>query len=345
MDDLVVDQRLAEGPALLAILDGDVDAVLQALDHVGRAEQPFFLELQHLHHEAGAFRADAVALRYADVIEEHLGGLRTAHAELVQVRTEGNARGLHRDHDQRLVDVRLVVGGIGEQAHEVGRRRVGDPHLAAVDHIVVAVLARGGLQAGDVGAGADLGDADAADHLAGDGRAEELLAQLVGTEAGQGRGAHVGLHADGHRDAAAGDAAEFLGGDDRVAVVQAHAAELLRLGDAQQAEFAGLAEDLVDREAAVLFPLVDVGVDFPLDEAANGAAEFLVFLGEDHGLSFLLGIIVFRQDPLALSQPSSFRESGERGCRRLACFSQNLATPKLLPFSGRASASAQISSR
>ncbi len=58
----------------------------------------------------------------------------------------------------------------------------------------------------------------------------------------------------------------------------------------------------MDREAAVLFPLVDVGVDFPLDEAANGAAEFLVFLGEDHGLSFLLGIIVFRQDPLALSE-------------------------------------------
>ncbi|MGV8202495.1 acyl-CoA dehydrogenase family protein, partial [Pseudomonas aeruginosa] len=45
------------------------------------------------------------------------------------------------------------VGGIGAQAHEVGRRRVSDPHLAAVDPIVVAALARGGLKAGDVGAG------------------------------------------------------------------------------------------------------------------------------------------------------------------------------------------------
>ena len=149
----------------------------------------------------------------------------------------------------------------------------------------------------------------------------------------QGRGAHVGLHADGHRDAAAGDAAEFLGGDDRVAVVQAHAAELLRRR-CPAAEFAGLAEDLVDREAAVLFPLVDVGVDFPLDEAANGAAEFLVFLVKIMGcLSSWASL--FSGRIRLLSQPSSFRRAG-KGCRRLACFSQNLATPKLLPFSGRA---------
>ena len=100
MDDLIVDQRLTEGLALLAVLDGGVDAVLQALDHVGRAEQALFLELQHLHHEARAFVADAVALRYAHVVEEHLGGLRAAHAELVQVRADADAGGVHRHHDQ-----------------------------------------------------------------------------------------------------------------------------------------------------------------------------------------------------------------------------------------------------
>lgn len=74
VDDLIVDQRLTEGLALFAVLDGGVDAVLQALDHVGRAEQALFPELQHLHHEARAFVADAVALRYAHVVEEHLSG-------------------------------------------------------------------------------------------------------------------------------------------------------------------------------------------------------------------------------------------------------------------------------
>ncbi len=100
MDHLVVDQRLAEGLALLAIVDGAVDAVLQALDHVGRAEQAFFLELQHLHHETRAFMADAVALWHAHAIEEHLGGFGAVHAELFQGRADADTGGVHGHHDQ-----------------------------------------------------------------------------------------------------------------------------------------------------------------------------------------------------------------------------------------------------
>ena len=284
MDHLVVDQRIAEGFALLAVVDGGADAVLQALDHVGRAEQTLFLELQHLHHKTCAFVADAVALRHAHVVEEHLSGLRAAHAEFVQMRADRNAWGVHRHHDQRLVDVRLVVRGIGQQADKVSGRRVGDPHLAAVDHIVAAVFLGGGFQPGHIRAGADFGDADAADHLASDCRFEELFAQFIGAKTRQGRGAHIGLHANGHRDAAADDGAELLGSDDRVAVVQTHAAEFLRLGDAQQAEVAGFLENIVDREAAVLFPLFDVRVDFLVDKVTDRAAQLFVFLGEDHVL-------------------------------------------------------------
>lgn len=121
---------------------------------------------------------------------------------------------------------------------------------------------------------------------AADGRAQEFFAQCVAAEAGEGGGTHVGLYADGHGDAAAADAAEFFGGDDGVAVVQAHAAELLGFGDAQQTEVAGLAQDIVDGEAAGFFPFVDVGVDLTVDEGADGAAQCLVFLGEDHFLLF-----------------------------------------------------------
>jgi len=51
---------------------------------------------------------------------------------------------------------------------------------------------------------------------------------------------------------------------------------------AEQAQRAGLLEVLVDGEAAFLLPLVDVGIDLLVDEVAHGAAEFFVFLGEDH---------------------------------------------------------------
>jgi len=46
------------------------------------------------------------------------------------------------------------------------------------------------------------------------------------------------------------------------------------------------AQDIVDWEAAGFFPFVDVGVDLAVDEGADGAAQCLVFLGEDHFLLF-----------------------------------------------------------
>src|SRR3990167_3517210 len=134
----------------------------------------------------------------------------------------------------------------------------------------------------------------------------------MGAEGSQGRGAHVGLHANRHRDAAAADGAELFGGDDRVAVVQAHAAEFLRLGNAQQAQVAGHLEDFVDGEFAGLFPLVDVRVDFLVDKVTDRATQFFVFLGEDHFYA-------------------------PKGYRR--------ATPKVLELSGRTAASAQMSSK
>ncbi|MNG38412.1 hypothetical protein D3C84_1261170 [compost metagenome] len=76
--------------------------------------------------------------------------------------------------------------------------------------------------------------------------------------------------------------AEFLGGDDRIAVVQAHAAEGSRFGNAQQAQLAGLAENLVDGKTPGFLPFVDVRVDVMFDKLANGAPQCFVFLGEDH---------------------------------------------------------------
>src|SRR5690606_31051895 len=95
-------------------------------------------------------------------------------------------------------------------------------------------------------------------------------------------GAHVGLYADGQRYAAAVGGAELFRRDDGVAVVQAHAAEFLRLGDAQQTQVAGFLEDFAHGEAAVLLPLFDVGVDLLIDEVLDRATQFFVFLSEVH---------------------------------------------------------------
>ena len=149
------------------------------------------------------------------------------------------------------------VAGVGEQADPVGLRAVGDPHLAAVDDVVVAVGARVGLDRGDVGAGAGLGDADAGDRIAGDRGREKFAAQLVAAEPRQRRRRHVGLHADRHRHAAAVDGAELLRHHQRIGIVEALAAELDGLVEAEKAEIAELLEQLMRGEDAVLLPLVD----------------------------------------------------------------------------------------
>jgi hypothetical protein len=135
--------------------------------------------------------------------------------------------------------------GVGQQAAPVGLHAVGDPHLRAVDDVVVAVLLGAGLEGCHVGAAPGFADPDAAHHVAGDCRRQELLAQRVRSKARQRRCAHVGLHADGHGNAADIAVAQRLGHHHRVAEVQAHAAEFGGVLDAQQAQVAQLLEQLM----------------------------------------------------------------------------------------------------
>jgi hypothetical protein len=282
MDHLVVEQRPSEHLALARVLHGLVDQPLHA-DHGGDgAPQPLLLELLHLIDEAHAFLADGMAHRHLHVVEEDLGGVGGAHAELVELFDDLHALGLHRDHDQRLVLVDRALASVGQKAHPVGLGAVGRPHLAAVDQPVAADAPGRGLERGDVGPGADFGDAEAGHVVAGDRRGEELLAQVVAAVAGEGGCRHVGLHADRHRHRAAIDVAQLLGHHHGVGVVEAHAAVFRGLVDAEQAGVAQLLEDFVRREDAVLLPLVDVRIDVLVDDGAQGAADLGVFRGELH---------------------------------------------------------------
>ena len=107
-----------------------------------RAAQPLLLELQHLHHEAHALLADAIALRHAHVVEEDLAvslARMPSLSSFVPICTPLVFVGT------QISDLFLWTGafaGVGEQAQPVGLRAVGDPHLAAVDHVVAAVPAR-----------------------------------------------------------------------------------------------------------------------------------------------------------------------------------------------------------
>ena len=75
VDDLVVEDRLAEGLTFARVGDGLVDGLLQAREGAEGGVKALFLELHHLVGEAEAFLADAEALGHADVVEVDLRGV------------------------------------------------------------------------------------------------------------------------------------------------------------------------------------------------------------------------------------------------------------------------------
>jgi hypothetical protein len=252
------------------------------LEAGGSAPQPLLLELDHLVGKTLALLADAVALGYPDIVEEDLRRIGRTHAHLVELARHLHALALHGNADQRLVAMDLIVAGIGEQADPVGLDAVGDPHLAAIDDVIVAVGTRLGLDRGDVRSRARLGDANASDRIARNRRLQKLAAYLIGAETRQRGRRHVGLHPDRHRHAAAFDRAELLGHHQRIGVIEPLAAELDRLVEAEKAEIAELLEQLVGGEDVVLLPFIDEGIDLCGDEFLQGAAGFVVVGGEEH---------------------------------------------------------------
>ena len=96
-----------------------------------------------------------------------------------------------------------------------------------------------GADAGDVGAGARLGDPDAADLLALEAGFEVLALLLLAAEQVDRRQHHVALHGEAHVGAARAGVAHALGADQRVEVVAALAAVLLGEAEAEEAELAG----------------------------------------------------------------------------------------------------------
>ena len=325
---LLVGQRGAEHLALLRPFDGLRDAVVHRRERTGGAPQALFLELLHLVDEALALFADAVALRHAHVVEVDEAGVARVHADLADLLGLLDAGQVHRHHHERLVAVHRALAGVDQHAHPVGLQAVGDPHLLAGDEVVVAVLLRIGLQARHIAARAGLAHADAADRVARDGGHQELAAQFVAAEACECGRAHVGLHADGHRHAAAADVAQPLGEGHRERVVEPGAAEGLGLVQAQQAEVAELLEDLVRGKDLGLFPFVDAGVDLLVDEPAQGVLHLEVFMGVLHHWSPFVRSLVTCPGTRAVSARG---ESRRRAAPRGAAAPAHRAVPSASP--------------
>ena len=250
-------------------------------DARGRAREPLVLQLPHqLREPLSRFEADEIGGRHRDVVERDLRGVDECMPSFSSRRETRHARQRRVDDEQRHAVVARVGIGLGDEREEVRTRAVGDEHLAAVDAPDVAVARRAGADRGDVRAGVGFGDRDRADLRARDRGPQPALALVVGAELGErGRG-HVRLHRDGHRDRARAAAGQLLDEDEPGGEVAAAAAPAGREVQAEEAELAAAAEDVVGKVPGV-FPLDDVRSHLGVDEPPDRCPQLLVLGRED----------------------------------------------------------------
>ncbi|MCY1401816.1 hypothetical protein D9M71_169400 [compost metagenome] len=141
--------------------------------------------------------------------------------------------------DDEGADAVLAGGrvGHGEDHHHPGVFGGGDELLTAVQHIVVAVAARAGLQRAGIGARLRFGEGESTEHLAVCQRHEELAFLRLAAELGDGHAAHRVVHAhDGRAGTVAGG--DFFQGQGQAHMAGLRTAPLFRHQHAEKAQLA-----------------------------------------------------------------------------------------------------------
>ena len=165
---------------------------------------------------------------------------RAVQAELGLDRARRAALHLLRlDNEGGHALVALGLVRIGVEQPGIADMRLRDPHLVAVNFVVVALVDSVGLHAGDVGAGVGLGHGEKSELRAGDPAGDVFLLLLRRAEFGDGERRAEVLHVERHPPGGR-DLADLLGHQHRLHEAHAAAAEFLRQRAGKEAELAHL---------------------------------------------------------------------------------------------------------
>src|SRR6266849_1496237 len=202
------------------------------------------------------------------------------HAQLLEGPRDLESRRALLDDEQVVALVAALAIRLRDDQRPAATGAAGDEDLAAVDDEVVALLPRGGGDAGYAGDGVRLGDRERGDVLAADRRDDPFAFLLLGPELEDGWRRHLGLNVDRHAQAAQPGFGHLLREHDRREVVAALAAVLGRVAQAEEAELAEALEDGVGEGR--LLPLLEVRLDLGGEELSDVEAELVVGVREVH---------------------------------------------------------------
>ena len=210
-------------------------------------------------------------------MEEELRRGRAMQAHLRIVRSDLETLGFALD-DERGDRLRSHLGvERGEDHEDVRDRRVGDERLRAVDHVPLAVAARGRPETRGIASGARLGEAVRADRPRGEEIRQVARAQGVGPADLDGRAAEAGGSAD-HVPERRVRSRELFHGHAVAELAEALPADLLAEAETEETH----AGHRVDHRARDLVLLLDLALERsePLvHELPHGPLEHLELLG------------------------------------------------------------------
>ena len=259
--------RLAEGLAHLRIGEGLIQAGLSDADAPGRhVDAPELHAGEDLLQAPALLAADQVIRRHPAVLEHQRAGVDAAIAELVELADRNPVALFGQQKAHPLM--RRVGAGIGLDQHrdDVTVNRVGDPHLGAVDDVVIAVPDRAGGDGLEIGAAVRFGQGDGAPELAAGEAGKVALLLPVGAEAfDHRRHDQMGVEdaGDGHprRRDPLDDPGVGHGAEAQPAIFRRH-------GGAEQAEFLHLLDDFAWIGVGGL-ELMGDGLDVARDESLD----------------------------------------------------------------------------
>ncbi len=227
----MVDDRLAEGLALLGVRHGGVESALRQTGRHGGDAEPSGVEAGQRDREPLALVAETALDRDAYVVEQHRGRRRAHQAHLLLGGVCRQPLGVCGYEEARDAAA-AVIRGASHDLVEVGVPAMRRPGLRAVDDVGVAVAYGLGTHRRRIGAGVRLRQAVGAELIARQHPGQPFLLLLVvaGGEQAEAR-QRVHRRADTYRRPRRADLLQHL----QVDLVRLPApAELLGIGQRQQ---------------------------------------------------------------------------------------------------------------
>src|SRR5580704_1780772 len=277
---LLLDDRLAEGRALAGIGEGGLISGARHPDRLRSDPDAAAFQVGERNLVAFAFRAQHQIGGQLDLLEDELGGVGGALAELVL--DPGHPKTGAVGRYEKGADAPLALFGVGHREDDSDLRVLagGDELLGTAQHPAVAVASRPRLDRRCVGAGLRLCQAKAGEHLAFRHRPEEPPLLLLRPVLQDRHAADRVLHAENRRDRTL-PSSDLLHDEGVADMVGARPAIFLGHQHAHKPELAELG-DRIGRKFLLAIPLRRMRHEPFARKVAGDIAQHALLLGEAH---------------------------------------------------------------